>query len=159
MQDYSVQNKKAWEYNAYDFWVREVGKPCERAKKILADPVGELKKYAVYFGDYKGIRVANICGSCGKKAVPLAVLGAQVSVFDISKDNEKYALELAAAAGVSLDYVVGDVLEMDMEKYGNSFDAVFMEGGILHYFHDINEFMGLMYALLKPGGRMILSEF
>ena len=68
--------------------------------------------------------------SCGKKAVPLAVLGAQVSVFDISKDNEKYALELAAAAGVSLDYVVGDVLEMDMEKYGNSFDAVFMEGGI-----------------------------
>ena len=159
MQDYSVQNKKAWEYNAYDFWVREVGKPCERAKKILADPVGELKKYAVYFGDYKGIRVANICGSCGKKAVPLAVLGAQVSVFDISKDNEKYALELAAAAGVSLDYVVGDVLEMDMEKYGNSFDAVFMEGGILHYFHDINEFMGLMYALLKPGGRMILSDF
>lgn len=159
MQDYSEQNRKAWEYNAYDFWVREVGTPKHRAEKIKANPVGELKKYATYFEDYRGIKIANICGSCGKKAVPLAVLGAEVTVFDISQDNRKYALELAAAAGTSLDYVVGDVLEIDLEKYGNSFDIVFMEGGILHYFHNIHEFMGIMYTLLKPGGKMICSDF
>lgn len=34
MRNYSNQNKKAWEYNAYDFWVREDGTPAERAKKI-----------------------------------------------------------------------------------------------------------------------------
>lgn len=159
MQDYSEQNKKAWEYNAYDFWVREVGTPKHRAEKIKANPVGELKKYAAYFEDYRGIKIANICGSCGKKAVPLAVLGAEVTVFDISQDNQRYALELAAAAETSLDYVVGDVLEIDLEKYGNYFDLVFMEGGILHYFHNIHEFMGIMYALLKPGGKMICSDF
>lgn len=159
MQDYSEQNKKAWEYDAYNFWVREVGTPKYRAEKIKANPVGELKKYAAYFETYEGIKVANICGSCGKKAVPLAVLGAQVTVFDISWDNEKYALELAAAAGTSLEYVVGDVLEINLEKYGNTFDIVFMEGGILHYFHDIDEFMNLMYALLKLGGKMICSDF
>ena len=159
MQDYSEQNKKAWEYNAYDFWVREIGTPKHRAEKIKANPVGELKKYAAYFEAYQGIKIANICGSCGKKAVPLAVLGAEVTVFDISQDNRRYALELATAAGVSLDYVVGDVLEIDLEKYGNTFDIVFMEGGILHYFHNINEFMGVMYALLKPGGKIICSDF
>ena len=36
---------------------------------------------------------------------------------------------------------------------------MFMEGGVLHYFHDINEFMDIMFALLKKGGRMICSDF
>ena len=70
MIDYSIQNKKAWEYNAYDFWVKEAGMPADRAKKIVADPLAALKRYANYFETYKGIRIANICGSCGKKAVP-----------------------------------------------------------------------------------------
>ena len=36
---------------------------------------------------------------------------------------------------------------------------VFMEGGILHYFQDIDAFMKGMHALLKPGGKMICSDF
>ena len=159
MIDYSVQNKKAWEYNAYDFWIKEAGLPADRAKKVVADPIGALKRYANYFDTYKGIRVANICGSCGKKAVPLAVLGANVTVFDISEDNKRYALELADAAGVQIDYQVCDVLEIDMAKFGGTFDVVFMEGGVLHYFHDIDQFMGIMHGLLKPGGKMICSDF
>ena len=159
MNEYSIQNKKAWEYNAYEFWVKEAGLPADRAKKIIADPRGALKQYAGYLNTFKGIRVANICGSCGKKAVPLAVLGADVTVFDISEDNKRYAVELADAAGVQIDYQVGDVLEIDMAKYGGTFDVVFMEGGVLHYFHDIDQFMGIMYGLLKPGGKMICSDF
>jgi len=34
-----------------------------------------------------------------------------------------------------------------------------MEGGILHYFHDIDEFMKIMNALLKKGGKIICSDF
>ena len=59
MIDYSIQNKKAWEYNAYDFWVKEAGMPADRAKKIVADPHGALKRYANYFDTYKGIRVSS----------------------------------------------------------------------------------------------------
>ncbi|MCI8541977.1 MAG: class I SAM-dependent methyltransferase, partial [Lachnospiraceae bacterium] len=91
--------------------------------------------------------------------VALAILGAEVTVFDISEDNRRYALEVAAAAKVALDYQVCDVLDMDIEKYRESFDVVFMEGGVLHYFHDLDEFMGIMYALLKWGGKMICSDF
>ena len=159
MKDYSLQNKKAWEYNAYDFWINEMGTPEELAQKIVSDPIGKLKKYSAYFDHYKGLHVANICGSCGKKAVPLALLGAEVTVFDISDDNSRYAQELAKAAGTNIGYEICDVLEMDLKKYGNRFDVVFMEGGVLHYFHDLDQFMSIMWKLLKLGGKMICSDF
>ena len=159
MRDCSKQNKKAWEYNAYDFWVRNSGAPEERAKQDRENPVKMLRRYAGYFDRYEGVKIANICGSCGKKAIPLALLGAEVTVFDISEDNKRYAMETAEAAQVKICYEVCDILEIDREKYGGYFDVVFMEGGILHYFHDIDEFMGIMCSLLKPGGKMICSDF
>ncbi len=159
MNDFSKQHKKAWEYDAYAFWVKTSGTPEERAKKDAADPKGMLRRYADYFDRFEGVKVANICGSCGKKAIPLALLGAEVTVFDISEDNKRYALETARAANVSIRFEVCDILEIDLSKYEGYFDAVFMEGGILHYFHDIDAFMRMMYALLKPGGKMICSDF
>ena len=159
MRDYSKQHKKAWEYDAYDFWVNTSGTPQERAQKDIADPIGMLKKYAVYFDSFEGIKVANICGSCGKKAIPLALLGADVTIFDISEDNKKYAMEVAAAANTEITFEVGDVLELNLDRYSEYFDVVFMEGGILHYFHDIDEFMKVMNAILKTGGKIICSDF
>ena len=159
MKDYSEQNKKAWEYDAYNFWIQQNGSPSERAKKDVANPIGSLKKYAHYFESYEGVRVANICGSCGKKAIPLAILGAEVTVFDISEDNKRYALDVAKAADVKVNYEVCDILEIDLEKYGEYFDVVFMEGGVLHYFHDIDEFMRVMNGLLKKNGKLICSDF
>ncbi len=157
--DYIAQNKKAWEYNAYEFWAEHSGTPSEKAKKDLENPLGMLKWHAGYFDRYKDMKIANICGSCGKKAIPLAILGADVTVFDISEENKRYALETAEAAGVSITFEVCDVLEIDITKYGSYFDIVFMEGGILHYFHDIDAFMRIMHDLLKEGGKMICSDF
>ena len=159
MIENSKQNKTAWEFNAYDFWVKESGEPSERAQKIMADPMRSLRFHGQYFDGFENVKVANICGSCGKKAVALAALGADVTVFDISEQNKKYAMEMAEAAGVSIRYEVCDALEIDLEKYGEAFDAVFMEGGILHYFHHLGVFMNKMYALLKKSGKMICSDF
>ena len=159
MEEYSKQRKKAWEFNAYEFWVQNTGTPAALAAEDVANPVQKLRKYAQYFDRYEGVRVANICGSCGKKAVPLALLGADVTIFDISKENRRYAMETAQAAGVRIGFEVCDILEIDLEKYGGYFDIVFMEGGILHYFHNIDEFMAMMHSLLKPGGKMICSDF
>ncbi len=159
MEDYSKQHKKAWEFDAYDFWVRTAGTPGERASKDKENPKKMLKQYANYFDSFEGVKVANICGSCGKKAIPLALLGADVTVFDISEANRKYAVETAEAADVKIGYEVCDIMEINMDKYAGFFDTVFMEGGILHYFHDIDVFMTVMNGLLKPGGKMICSDF
>ena len=52
------------------------------AKKELENPKRMLRRLADYFDSFDGIKVTNICGSCGKKAVPLALLGTEVTVFD-----------------------------------------------------------------------------
>ena len=159
MNEFTKQHKQAWEFDAYEFWVKQAGTPEERAREDRADPKKMLRKYAQYFDRFEGVRVANICGSCGKKAIPLALLGADVTIFDISEQNRRYAMETAQAADVSISYELGDVMEADLSKYGGYFDVVFMEGGILHYFFDISAFMKVMYAMLKPGGKMICSDF
>lgn len=159
MNEYTKQHKKAWEYDAYDFWVKHAGKPEDRAKMDVENPKRMLRRYADYFDAYEGVKVANICGSCGKKAIPLALLGSEVTIFDISEENRKYAVEVAKAAKVTIYFEVCDILEIDLVKYGEYFDVVFMEGGILHYFHDIDAFMKIMYSILKPGGKIICSDF
>lgn len=159
MNTNTEQNKMAWEYNAYNFWVSQTGTPSERAKIDMQNPRAMLKNYSKYFDQVEGLKIANICGSCGKKAVPLSILGASVTVFDISEENKRYACETASAASTHIDYVVCDVMEIDMSLYSGYFDIVFMEGGILHYFHDIDSFMKIMNKLLKNNGKMICSDF
>ena len=61
MKDYSMQHKKAWEFNAYEFWVKTSGTPSGRAKQDRDNPIGMLKRYAAYFDTYDGIQVANLC--------------------------------------------------------------------------------------------------
>lgn len=82
-----------------------------------------------------------------------------VTVFDISEENKRYALELAEHAGASIDFIVTDIYDIDLKKYEGHFDMLYLEGGILHYFNDIDKLMSILYSLLKDGGQMVLSDF
>jgi len=159
MEEVSLKNKKAWEYRAYEFWCMNCGTPQQKASQIKADPWARLRYHQKYFENIKGLQIANVCGSNGRIAVPLAVLGADVTVFDISEENRQYALELADCAGVSIRFEVCDFYVVDLNRYGSTFDIAYLEGGILHYFHDIDRFTSLLYRILKPGGKLILSDF
>jgi 2-polyprenyl-3-methyl-5-hydroxy-6-metoxy-1,4-benzoquinol methylase len=159
MDPNTKKNKDAWEYRAYEFAVKSNGKPNEYAAHILQNPIATLKKHGKYFDHVEGLKIGNPCGSSGRRAVALAALGADVTVFDISRENERYAVELAEAANVKLNYVVSDVLAIDTAKYGTFFDKLYLEGGVLHYFHDIDKFMEKLHALLKHEGEIILNDF
>ena len=158
MDKVSSQNKKAWSYCAYDFWVKELGRPEDAAKSMMADPSYYLRRHIELFGNIKDKKIINPLGSCGKKAIPLALLGAHVTVVDISDSNRQYAIETAKAAGVDIAYVLSDLLELDTKKF-NDFDIAYLEGGILHYFSDIDSLSAKIYALLKPSGKLILNDF
>lgn len=142
-------------------WILEQKRwfPQEKAKQIIDNPLAQLKKHKQYFEQITGKKIANLCGSNGRKAVPIALLGADVTVFDISEENKKYALELADATDVSIQYVVTDIYDIDLEKYSGQFDMLYLEGGILHYFNDIEKFMSILFSLLKDDGVMVLSAF
>jgi SAM-dependent methyltransferase len=153
------QNKRAWEHRAYEFWNRQYGKPEDFAVRLIENPLEQLKKHKSYFDNIDGKKIANLCGSNGRKAVPLALLGAEVTVFDISEENKQYALELAAHAKTSIEYIVTDLYDIDQIKYGGFFDILYLEGGILHYFHDLNRLMSLLFSMLKVDGLLVLSDF
>lgn len=159
MNEQSLKNKEAWEYRAYEYWLKTDGLPQERAKIIMENPMARLKKHGKYFESIEGLRIANPCGSNGRRAVALALLGADVTIFDISEENKQYALELAHHSKVKLDYVLGDLYDADMNKYGEYFDMLYLEGGILHYFHDIDKLMKTLFSMLKPSGKIVLNDF
>lgn len=157
MREQASINKNAWEYRAYEFWNQREGGLLEEATKIKSNPVVR-RFHQKYFENVNGKKIANPCGSNGRQAIPLALCGAEVIVFDISEENKRYALELAGEAGVTIEYVLGDFCETDIASYGNTFDIVYAEGGILHYFSDIDVFTKMLYAITKPNGQLILSD-
>jgi ubiquinone/menaquinone biosynthesis C-methylase UbiE len=158
-KDVSKKNESAWNQSPYQAWINRYGPPEIAAEKIMQNPPSTLKSLYEYFGDVKNKKVANLLGSHGHKAVALALLGATVKVMDISSDNAKYARELAAAAGVEIDYIVTDVLELSEEYLNSTEDIVLMELGILHYFTDLGPIMEIVSKLLKTGGKFILQDF
>ena len=52
MNDAGKQHKRAWEYDAYNFWVKHNGTPEVRAKEDVENPTKMLRKYASYFDHY-----------------------------------------------------------------------------------------------------------
>ena len=152
------RNRIAWGAESYQAWVNHYGPPREAAAAILSDPQHTLRRLLEFVGDPKGLTIANPLGSHGRVATALALLGANVTVFDVSESNSRYARELAYEAGVSFDYVVGDFLATAIER-SNQFDTVVMELGIVHYFIEIDRFVASVRGLLKPTGRLVLNEF
>lgn len=160
MQEHIAQvNKAAWETKAYQAWVREHGTPEELAGKLKLDPRHPLRYWLKYTGNPSGTRILNLLGSHGKKAICFALLGADVTVIDISEENRIYAGKVAEAAGVELNYICSDVLHIPDEEALGKFDFVFMEFGILHYFTDLSPLFELVSRRLGPNGRLMLTDF
>jgi SAM-dependent methyltransferase len=159
MTEQSKANRNAWEDHAYEWWLQYNGPPAEAAASIVADPALRLRKFSAALGDLKGKRVLNLLGSNARKAVPMCLLGADVTVVDISESNARYARELADASGVSLSYEVADFLEWQPRPRTPKFDIAFFEGGILHYFDDLHVLFTKIHDCLSPSGRLVASDF
>ncbi|XXM73092.1 class I SAM-dependent methyltransferase [Lysinibacillus sphaericus] len=158
-QSISKINQKGWNQSPYQAWVNRHGTPEEYARVLKADPEKTVSHYLTYMGDVNRKKIANLLGSKGNKAVSLALLGADVTVVDISEGNKQYATELAEAAGVHIHYVASDVLNIPAEEQLTDYDFVLLEVGVLHYFTDLNLLFGQVNKLLKPGGRFVLRDY
>jgi 2-polyprenyl-3-methyl-5-hydroxy-6-metoxy-1,4-benzoquinol methylase len=152
-------NRESWNAERYDAWVSARGTPEVEARTLVADPAHKLRRLLPHLGEVVGQRICSIQGSNGRVAVAFALLGAEVTVLDFGEDNRRYALELAAAAGVRIDYRLGDVIEAGSLGLNGSFDALVMELGILHYHQDLALFFAVMAGLAREGGLLVLNEF
>ncbi|MFD1774926.1 class I SAM-dependent methyltransferase [Paenibacillus rhizophilus] len=155
----SSVSEELWNEDTYSAWTSRFGTPKEAAAKLRNNPAVKLQPLLAHFGEVSGKKIMNLMGSNGVKGVALALLGAEVSVADFSEGNARYASELAEEAGVRLDYVVSDVLNLPQDIRRGAYDIVFAEQGIVHYFTDLKPFMDTAYSLLTPGGQFILRDF
>ncbi|MDW0117100.1 class I SAM-dependent methyltransferase [Sporosarcina thermotolerans] len=154
----SEKNRIGWNQNAYQAWESRHGPPSHYAEKLKANPIKKVSYYLDEVGDVNGKRVLNLLGSNGNKAVCFALLGADVTVVDISEDNKRYAVELAEAAGVSINYIVKDVLDIKTGEL-SAFDIIILEMGVLHYFIDLAPLFQMVSNHLKEGGLFIVRDY
>ncbi|PJN89189.1 SAM-dependent methyltransferase [Bacillus sp. mrc49] len=158
-QGFTAENEQAWNQNNYLALVNRYGEPVEIAAKIKQNPKWRLHPFYKYIGEAKDKKITHLMGSNGVKAVALAILGASVKVVDFSRENAAFAMELASGAGVTIDYIVSDVLSLPEEHASGNQDVVLMELGVLHYLIDLQPLFAKIKEMLKPGGQFILHEF
>lgn len=154
----SEQNKIGWSQFTYEAWQGRHGTPKQYAIKLKENPEKPVRYYLNELGDVSGKRILNLLGSKGNKAVCFALLGADVTVVDISSENQRYALELADEAGVFISYLVSDALDIDENKL-STFDIIILEMGVLHYFLDLHPLFNKVAKLMNETSVFILRDY
>jgi len=117
------------------------------------EPNGFLKEQ---LEDFASAKILFICEGEGRNAVYAASLGMEVHAFDSSEEGKNKAMNLAKEKGVSINYQVGDALDIQYEP--NSFDAV-----VSIYAHFPPEIRTQIHqkisTWIKPNGFFILEAF
>ena len=145
-QELSAQNRTRW--NA-----------LSKAGVLYARPFLSLKSTeARRFLDTEGLmdppegkRVLVLAGGGGQQTACLALLGAQVTVLDLSDEQLERDREAARAHGFQLDLHQGDM--RDLSRFdGNSFDMVYHPHSI-NFIPDVDEVFAEVARVLTPGGQ------
>ena len=157
-KEMSEKNRIGWSQYTYEAWEERHGSPEQYAEKLKENPVKSVRYYLNELGTVSGKRILNLLGSKGNKAVCFALLGADVTVVDISSENRRYALELAEAAGVSISYLVSDALDID-ENELSTFDIIVLELGVLHYFLDLHPLFEKVMKLMDETSVFIVRDY
>ena len=118
------------------------------------------KEPNVYFKEQlKKIRAGRLllpADGEGRNSVHAAREGWEVTAFDLSISGRDKALSLAAEHNVEIDYLVGNLADMDFPE--GSFDAMAL---VFAHFppHLKLDFHHKLTGYLKPGGTVILEAF
>jgi SAM-dependent methyltransferase len=92
----------------------------------------------------------------GRNGVFAARLGWNVTSFDLSVEGQLKALQLARENGVTLEYIVGDLEQINFER--ETFDAI----GLVYAHFSADKktlFHKKLNESLRPGGTIILEAF
>lgn len=120
--------------------------------------VGGLKAtehLAELAGVEPGMRVLDVGSGVGGPSRYLASKGCAVTGLDLSADYVALSRLLAERAGLSVEYVCADALEMPFEDA--CFDLIWTQHASMNI-ADKPRLYGEMARLLKPGGRLVFHD-
>jgi len=111
-----------------------------------------------WLGDVSGKRVAVLGSGDNEVVFALAGLGARVTSVDISEPQLAIARERAARLDLDVDFVRADVVDLSAFEDA-TFDVVFTGGHVAVWVADLGRYYSEAARILKPGGRLIVSEY
>jgi len=105
-----------------------------------------------------GDKVLDIGGGPGRYSFYLAGKSCDVTLFDLSPENVKFAVQQAAEQGVALHTAAGDARDVD-KLIDDQFDHVLLMGPLYHLLEesDRSKAVNAAIKLLKPGGIIFVS--
>jgi len=115
----------------------------ETSAREVADPRGWL-------GELKGRRVLCLAGGGGRESAAFAVLGARVTVFDLSEEQLEQDRRAAAHYRLEVETVRGDMRDLSA-LYGRDFDVV-SHPYSLNFVPDSGAVFRGVARVLRPGG-------
>ena len=150
-------NRRRWDAGsaswAHHADTRGVWRKCHR-QPSLALHSAELK----WLGDVAGQSVAVLGSGDNQVVFALSGLGAKVTSVDISEQQLNVARRRAALLGLRVDFVRADVV--DLSSLGKAtYDIVYTGGYVAAWVSDLRRYYGEAARVLKPNGRLIVSEY
>jgi len=150
-------NRRRWEA-ASSSWARRADtrgtwRKCHRDPSLALD-AAEL----AWLRDVPGKSVAVLGSGDNQVVFALAGMGARVTSVDVSASQIAIARDRAATLGLDVDFVRADVVDL-LSIDSATFDVVFTGGHVAVWVSDLRRFYGEATRILKPGGRLIVSEY
>jgi ubiquinone/menaquinone biosynthesis C-methylase UbiE len=103
--------------------------------------------------EIRASRVLDIGSGPGENTIFLAKEGFKAVGLDFTPEAVEIARDRAQQRGVDVEFIVGDVLNLDRYFEPNIFDYV-IDSGLFHSINpqDLNNFIEKIEYVLKPGG-------
>lgn len=115
----------------------------ERSARDLVDPDGVI-------GELKGKDVLCLAGGGGQQSAGFSILGANVTVFDLSDVQLERDRQAASHYGIDLRTIQGDMRDLSVFA-DDSFDVVWHAHSI-NFVPDAREVFRQVVRVLRPGG-------
>jgi SAM-dependent methyltransferase len=109
--------------------------------------------------DRQGGSVLELGCGTGHKLIPIAADGHPCTGLDLSPEMLAEARRKADERGVEVQWVQGDMRELDL---GRTFDTVVIAANSLLHLHEADELVGCFRSVRKhlaPGARLVLDVF